>query len=91
MGQASAVYVSVLGRDYKLKAPSGQEQNLTTMAAQLDSTLNELAKQHPQFARDHLLVLTALNLMYQQQQYEGERQEQQLKLAALQQQLQGCL
>ncbi len=58
--------ISILGNDYSIKAPAGQEQTLAASALMLKKLLAETKQQSPTLIGDRLLVLTALKLCAQQ-------------------------
>ncbi|MGC5699920.1 cell division protein ZapA [Pseudomonas sp. NFXW11] len=58
--------VSILGEDYSIKAPAGQEQALMDAALMLKATLAETKKKYPTLIGERLLVLAAMNLCSQQ-------------------------
>lgn len=58
--------VSILGEDYSIKAPPGEEQTLLEAARLLNTTLAETKKKYPSLIGDKLLVLAALNLCSRQ-------------------------
>lgn len=63
MSQDNGVTVlSVLGNDYSVKAPAGEEQTLLQAAAMLNTSLAETKRLYPTLIGDRLLVLAALNL-----------------------------
>ncbi|MCG8294202.1 cell division protein ZapA [Pseudomonas entomophila] len=58
--------VSILGNDYSLKAPEGQEHTLNQAVRMLNVALAETKRQFPTLIGDKLLVLAALNLCSKQ-------------------------
>lgn len=58
--------VSILGNDYSIKAPVGEEQTLLEAAVMLKSALADTKRKYPSLIGDKLLVLAALNLCSQQ-------------------------
>ena len=58
--------VSILGNDYSIKAPAGEEQTLLDATAMLKAALAETKRKYPSLIGDKLLVLAALNLCSQQ-------------------------
>lgn len=78
--------ISILGNDYSIKAPAGQEQTLAASALMLKKLLAETKQQSPALIGDRLLVLTALKLCAQQielqrlHQLEIQRIEEQLSV-----------
>jgi cell division protein ZapA (FtsZ GTPase activity inhibitor) len=58
--------VSILGNDYSIKAPVGEERTLLDAAAMLKSALADTKRKYPTLIGDKLLVLAALNLCSQQ-------------------------
>ncbi|WNO61119.1 cell division protein ZapA [Rheinheimera sp. MMS21-TC3] len=90
MPAKKSVKVSIHNREYTIKVPQGAETLLETLASKLDEQLTELATEAPQFSRDELLVLTALNSLQREDELLQQKQieQQQLKqlVAMLQQQ-----
>lgn len=58
--------VSILGNDYTLKAPAGEEQTLMEAVEMLRRALADTKRSYPALIGDRLLVLAALNLCSQQ-------------------------
>lgn len=58
--------VSILGNDYSLKAPEGQEETLAQAVRMLNVALAETKRSYPTLIDDKLLVLAALNLCSKQ-------------------------
>jgi cell division protein ZapA (FtsZ GTPase activity inhibitor) len=58
--------ISILGNDYTIKAPAGQEQTLMDAVVMLKSALSETKRNYPTLIGDRLLVLAALNLCSKQ-------------------------
>jgi len=58
--------VSILGEDYSIKAPAGEEQTLLDAAMMLKAALAETKKKYPALIGDRLLVLAAMNLCSRQ-------------------------
>ncbi|WP_110951514.1 cell division protein ZapA [Pseudomonas bohemica] len=58
--------ISILGNDYTIKAPEGQEQTLMDAVVMLKSALSETKRSYPTLIGDRLLVLAALNLCSRQ-------------------------
>ncbi|MEB0042504.1 MULTISPECIES: cell division protein ZapA [unclassified Pseudomonas] len=58
--------VSILGNDYSIKAPIGEEQTLLEAAVMLKQALADTKRKYPSLIGDKLLVLAALNLCSQQ-------------------------
>jgi cell division protein ZapA len=58
--------VSILGNDYSIKAPVGEEQTLLDATVMLKNALTETKRKYPTLIGDRLLVLAALNLCSQQ-------------------------
>jgi cell division protein ZapA (FtsZ GTPase activity inhibitor) len=76
--------VSILGHDYSIKAPAGQEQTLKQATAMLRAALVDTKRQYPTLIGDRLLVLAALNLCSQQIEL---KQQHQLELDRCQEQV----
>ena len=58
--------VSILGNDYTIKAPEGEQQTLMAATVMLSAALAETKRKYPSLIGDKLLVLAALNLCSQQ-------------------------
>jgi cell division protein ZapA (FtsZ GTPase activity inhibitor) len=65
-GADGVTVVSILGEDYSIKAPAGQEQALLDAAAMLKAALADTKRKFPTLIGDRLLVLAAMNLCSQQ-------------------------
>jgi len=61
---AGVKVVSILGEDYSIKAPAGEEQTLLDAAMMLKAALAETKRKYPTLIGDRLLV--AMNLCSQQ-------------------------
>jgi cell division protein ZapA len=57
---------SILGNDYTIKAPEGEQQTLMAATVMLKAALAETKRKYPSLIGDKLLVLAALNLCSQQ-------------------------
>ncbi|KFE55845.1 cell division protein ZapA [Pseudomonas syringae] len=66
--------VSILGNDYSIKAPAGEEQSLLQATAMLRASLAETKRKYPSLIGDRLLVLAALNLCSQQVELKAQHQ-----------------
>lgn len=68
--------VSILGNDYSIKSPPGEENTLLQATAMLKAALMDTKRKYPSLIGDRLLVLAALNLCSQQielaQQHRGQ-------------------
>ena len=58
--------VSILGNDYTIKAPEGEQQTLMAATVMLKAALAETKRKYPSLIGDKLLVMAALNLCSQQ-------------------------
>ena len=58
--------VSILGNDYTIKAPEGEQQTLMAATVMLKAALADTKRKYPSLIGDKLLVLAALNLCSQQ-------------------------
>ena len=58
--------VSILGNDYTIKAPEGEQKTLMAAAVMLKTALAETKRKYPSLIGDKLLVLAALNLCSKQ-------------------------
>lgn len=76
--------VSILGNDYSIRAPEGEEQTLQEATLMLKATLADTKKKYPSLIGDKLLVLTALNLCSRQI---GQQQRHQQELDRYQEQV----
>ncbi|MHC8303864.1 cell division protein ZapA [Pseudomonas sp. PB3P13] len=65
-GAAEVKVVSIMGEDYSIKAPAGEEQTLLDAALMLKAALADTKKKYPTLIGDRLLVLAAMNLCSQQ-------------------------
>ncbi|MHC8311477.1 cell division protein ZapA [Pseudomonas sp. GT1P32] len=66
VGAAGVKVVSILGEDYSIKAPAGEEQTLLDAALMLKAALADTKRKYPALIGDRLLVLAAMNLCSQQ-------------------------
>ena len=66
VGTAGVKVVSILGEDYSIKAPAGEEQTLLDAAMMLKAALADTKRKYPTLIGDRLLVLAAMNLCSQQ-------------------------
>ena len=67
--------VSILGEDYSIKAPAGEEQTLLDAALMLKAALAETKKRYPTLIGDKLLVLAAMNLCSKQLEMQKRHQQ----------------
>ena len=67
--------VSILGNDYSLKAPEGQEETLSQAVRMLNVALAETKRNYPTLIGDKLLVLAALNLCSRQIELQDEHRK----------------
>lgn len=67
--------VSILGNDYSIKAPEGQEEILAQAVRMLNTALAETKRSYPTLIGDKLLVLAALNLCSKQVELQKEHQQ----------------
>ena len=58
--------VSILGNDYSIKAPEGEQKTLVAASVMLNVALADTKRKYPSLIGDKLLVLAALNLCSQQ-------------------------
>ncbi|MBJ7373620.1 MULTISPECIES: cell division protein ZapA [Pseudomonas] len=65
-GTAGVKVISILGEDYSIKAPAGEEQTLLDAAMMLKAALEDTKRKYPTLIGDRLLVLAAMNLCSQQ-------------------------
>ncbi len=73
--QESIKVVSILGNDYSLKAPPGEEQKLLDATRLLNASLAETKRKYPSLIGDKLLVLAALNLCSKQLEMQQQHNE----------------
>jgi cell division protein ZapA (FtsZ GTPase activity inhibitor) len=66
VGAAGVKVVSILGEDYSIKAPAGEEQTLLDAVTMLKAALADTKRKYPTLIGDRLLVLAAMNLCSQQ-------------------------
>ena len=67
--------VSILGTDYSIKAPAGEEITLLQATGMLKKALAETKRRYPTLIGDRLLVLAALNLCSQQIEMQQQHRE----------------
>lgn len=67
--------VSILGSDYSIKAPEGQEATLAQAVQMLNTALAQTKRQYPSLIGDKLLVLAALNLCSRQIELQDEHRK----------------
>ncbi|CAI8924127.1 cell division protein ZapA [Pseudomonas sp. IT-347P] len=72
---AGVKVISILGEDYSIKAPAGEEQTLLDAAMMLKATLEDTKRKYPTLIGDRLLVLAAMNLCSQQIEMKKQHQE----------------
>ena len=58
--------VSILGNDYTIKAPEGEQKTRMAATVMLKAALAETKRKYPSLIGDKLLVLAALNLCSKQ-------------------------
>ena len=85
-GTAGVKVISILGEDYSIKAPAGEEQTLLDAAMMLKAALEDTKRKYPTLIGDRLLVLAAMNLCSQQiemkKQHKGELDRYQEQVSA---------
>ncbi|KAA8739819.1 cell division protein ZapA [Pseudomonas koreensis] len=85
-GTAGVKVISILGEDYSIKAPAGEEQTLLDAALMLKAALADTKRKYPTLIGDRLLVLAAMNLCSQQiemkQQHQAELDRYQEQVSA---------
>lgn len=74
-GTAGVKVISILGEDYSIKAPAGEEQTLLDAAMMLKAALDDTKRKYPTLIGDRLLVLAAMNLCSQQIEMKKRHQE----------------
>ncbi|NUT82559.1 cell division protein ZapA [Pseudomonas sp. NA13] len=73
-GADGVTVISILGEDYSIKAPTGQEQALLDAASMLKAALADTKRKYPTLIGDRLLVLAAMNLCSQQMEMQKAHQ-----------------
>lgn len=74
-GTAGVKVISIMGEDYSIKAPAGEEQTLLDAALMLKAALADTKKKYPTLIGDRLLVLAAMNLCSQQIELKKQHQQ----------------
>ncbi|MCX2542948.1 MULTISPECIES: cell division protein ZapA [unclassified Pseudomonas] len=74
-GTAGVKVISIMGEDYSIKAPAGEEQTLLDAALMLKAALADTKRKYPTLIGDRLLVLAAMNLCSQQIEMKKQHQE----------------
>jgi len=74
-GTAGVKVISIMGEDYSIKAPAGEEQTLLDAALMLKAALADTKRKYPTLIGDRLLVLAAMNLCSQQIEMKNQHQE----------------
>jgi cell division protein ZapA (FtsZ GTPase activity inhibitor) len=74
-GREAINVISILGSDYSIKAPAGEEQTLLSATRMLNAALADTKRRYPTLIGDKLLVLAALNLCSQQIEMKQRHQE----------------
>ena len=72
---AGVKVISILGEDYSIKAPAGEEQTLLDAAMMLKAALDDTKRKYPTLIGDRLLVLAAMNLCSQQIEMKKQHKE----------------
>ncbi|MDY7530507.1 cell division protein ZapA [Pseudomonas sp. Bout1] len=67
--------VSILGEDYSIKAPEGEDNTLMSAVTMLKASLATTKKKYPTLLGDKLLVLAALNLCAEQIEMQKRHQQ----------------
>jgi cell division protein ZapA (FtsZ GTPase activity inhibitor) len=67
--------VSILGEDYSIKAPEGEDNTLVSAVTMLKASLATTKKKYPTLIGDKLLVLAALNLCAEQIEMQKHHQQ----------------
>ncbi|NVZ12562.1 MULTISPECIES: cell division protein ZapA [unclassified Pseudomonas] len=67
--------VSILGEDYSIKAPEGEDNTLMSAVTILKASLATTKKKYPTLIGDKLLVLAALNLCAEQIEMQKHHQQ----------------
>ena len=74
-GTAGVKVISILGEDYSIKAPAGEEQTLLDAALMLKAALADTKRKYPTLIGDRLLGLAAMNLCSQQIEMKKQHQQ----------------
>ena len=74
-GTSGVKVISILGEDYSIKAPAGEEQTLLDAALMLKAALADTKRKYPTLIGDRLLVLAAMNLCSQQIEMKKQHQQ----------------
>ena len=74
-GTAGVKVISIMGEDYSIKAPAGEQQTLLDAALMLKAALADTKKKYPTLIGDRLLVLAAMNLCSQQIEMKKQHQQ----------------
>jgi len=74
-GTAGVKVISIMGEDYSIKAPAGEEQTLMDAALMLKAALADTKRKYPTLIGDRLLVLAAMNLCSQQIEMKKQHQQ----------------
>ena len=67
--------VSILGEDYSIKAPAGEDQTLMRAVTLLKASLATTKQKYPTLIGDKLLVLAALNMCAEQIEMQKHHQQ----------------
>ncbi|MCQ4348698.1 cell division protein ZapA [Pseudomonas stutzeri] len=91
MREGGVRVLNVLGIDYPVRAPAGEEAALEQAAARLQEQLDQNHRRFPRAGSHELLVLTALNLCVPLLEQEARLREVEARLAATVERIRGQL
>jgi cell division protein ZapA (FtsZ GTPase activity inhibitor) len=83
--------LNILGIDYPVRAPAGEEAALEQAVAKLQEQLDQNQRRFPRAGSNELLVLTALNLCVPLLEQEQQLREVEERLGALSERIRGQL
>lgn len=83
--------LNILGIDYPVRAPAGEEAALEQAVAKLQEQLDQNQRRFPRAGSNELLVLTALNLCVPLLEHEQQLREVEQRLGALSERIRGQL
>ena len=68
--------ITILGQQYKIGCPDGEQENLLSTVAQVDEHLKEMKSSGRTLRNEQLVVMAALNYRHQLNTIKAEAQEQ---------------
>ncbi|WP_298445679.1 cell division protein ZapA [uncultured Ferrimonas sp.] len=72
--------ITVLGRNYTVACPPDQHQRLQSIAAELNTRIEQLKQRTGSPSMEHLAVMVALNLLHEQDESQIQHAQQQVQL-----------